>query len=244
MLRYDRRARLLAACFSGVAGYVDAIGFLLTGGFFVSFMSGNSTRLGIGLAEGSSQAVFAAVLLVAFVVGVMLGAVTGRIAGRHRQAAVLGLVTVLLATAVLLHSLGAGVLVALPMALAMGAENTVFAEDGGGSDRPDLYDGDPGQAGKTSDLRTDGRRSLELVAVPAALVRAGGGRCRGGVGLSRIRGPCAGGRRGAHGCDDRRHSRDRADVGTRRPVVLKGIRSDLPAPHPSPRWHLPARPPR
>ena len=130
MLRYDRRARLLAACFSGVAGYVDAIGFLLTGGFFVSFMSGNSTRLGIGLAEGSSQAVFAAVLLVAFVVGVMLGAVTGRIAGRHRQAVVLGLVTVLLATAVLLHSLGAGVLVALPMALAMGAENTVFAEDG------------------------------------------------------------------------------------------------------------------
>lgn len=130
MLRYDRRARVLAACFSGVAGYVDAIGFLLTGGFFVSFMSGNSTRLGIGLAEGSSQAVFAAVLLVAFVVGVMLGAVTGRIAGRHRQAVVLGLVTVLLATAVLLHSLGAGVLVALPMALAMGAENTVFAEDG------------------------------------------------------------------------------------------------------------------
>lgn len=130
MLRYDRRARVLAACFSGVAGYVDAIGFLLTGGFFVSFMSGNSTRLGIGLAEGSSQAGFAAVLLVAFVVGVMLGAVTGRIAGRHRQAVVLGLVTVLLATAVLLHSLGAGVLVALPMALAMGAENTVFAEDG------------------------------------------------------------------------------------------------------------------
>lgn len=130
MLRYDRRARLLAACFSGVAGYVDAIGFLLTGGFFVSFMSGNSTRLGIGVAEGSSQAGFAAVLLAAFVIGVMLGAVTGRIAGRHRQTAVLGLVTVLLATALLLHGVGAGLLVALPMVLAMGAENTVFAEDG------------------------------------------------------------------------------------------------------------------
>lgn len=55
MLRHDRRVRVLAACFSGVAGYVDAIGFLMTGGFFVSFMSGNSTRLGIGLAEGSSR---------------------------------------------------------------------------------------------------------------------------------------------------------------------------------------------
>ncbi|WP_309629472.1 YoaK family protein [Brevundimonas sp.] len=130
MLRYDRRVHFLAACFSGVAGYVDAIGFLLTGGFFVSFMSGNSTRLGIGMAEGSSQAGFAAVLLMAFVIGVMMGTITGRIAGRHRQVAVLGLVTLLLAIAVLLHSLGAGILVALPMVLAMGAENTVFAEDG------------------------------------------------------------------------------------------------------------------
>ncbi|CAL1690572.1 hypothetical protein MMB232_00700 [Brevundimonas subvibrioides] len=130
MLRYDRRIRVLAACFSGVAGYVDAIGFLMTGGFFVSFMSGNSTRLGIGLAEGSPSTVFAAALLVTFVVGVMLGTVVGRIAGTHRRPAVLALVTGLLASAVVLHALGAGVFVAIPMVLAMGAENTVFAEDG------------------------------------------------------------------------------------------------------------------
>jgi len=130
MLRYDRRVRVLAACFSGVAGYVDAIGFLVTGGFFVSFMSGNTTRLGIGLADGAPSAGFAAALIVTFVVGVMLGAVTGRLARAYRRPAVLGLVTVLLAAAVALHGMGAGLFVAIPMVLAMGAENTVFAEDG------------------------------------------------------------------------------------------------------------------
>jgi len=49
---YDYRLRLLAACLSCLAGYVDAIGFIKTGGFFVSFMSGNSTRVGVGLAAG------------------------------------------------------------------------------------------------------------------------------------------------------------------------------------------------
>lgn len=130
MLHYDRRIRVLAACFSGVAGYVDAIGFLMTGGFFVSFMSGNSTRLGIGVAEGSPSTMFAAVLLVTFVVGVMMGAIVGRIARTHRRPAVLALVTGLLASALALHAVGGGLLVAIPMVLAMGAENTVFAEDG------------------------------------------------------------------------------------------------------------------
>lgn len=32
-------------------GYVDAVGFMMTGGFFVSFMSGNSTRLAVGLID-------------------------------------------------------------------------------------------------------------------------------------------------------------------------------------------------
>ena len=130
MLQSDNRTRALAAAFSAVAGYVDAIGFLVTGGFFVSFMSGNTTRLGIGLVEEPAHAGLAALLLVTFVIGVMLGALVGRLATIWRRPAVLGLVTILLALAVVLHWLGAGLLVAIPMVLAMGAENTVFAEDG------------------------------------------------------------------------------------------------------------------
>jgi uncharacterized membrane protein YoaK (UPF0700 family) len=52
MMRYQRREIALAACFSALAGYVDALGFITLGGYFVSFMTGNTTRLGIELAGG------------------------------------------------------------------------------------------------------------------------------------------------------------------------------------------------
>lgn len=130
MLQLDPRARLLAAAFSAVAGFVDVIGFLMTGGFFVSFMSGNSTRLGIGLVGGNWTAVVAGGLILAFVIGVVVGASVGRLARASKEPAILGLVTGLLAVSLGMHWLGLGVLAAIPLALAMGAQNTVFAEDG------------------------------------------------------------------------------------------------------------------
>jgi len=130
LTRYDRPVIVLAAAFSGVAGFVDAIGFLLTGGFFVSFMSGNTTRLAIGLAEGSAAAGYASALIALFVGGVVLGTLAGRWRPARRHSAILLLVTLLLAVAAVLHALGAGNIVVIPMVLAMGAENTVFAEDG------------------------------------------------------------------------------------------------------------------
>ncbi|PTS89246.1 DUF1275 family protein, partial [Caulobacter sp. HMWF009] len=75
MKDYGKNDIALAAALSGVAGYVDAIGFLKLGGFFVSFMSGNSTRLGVGLATGHLEAALTALVLIAlFVAGVVLGA--------------------------------------------------------------------------------------------------------------------------------------------------------------------------
>jgi uncharacterized membrane protein YoaK (UPF0700 family) len=56
MIRYDRRLKTISACLSALAGYVDAIGIIKLGGFFISFMSGNSTRLAVGLAQGSRHA--------------------------------------------------------------------------------------------------------------------------------------------------------------------------------------------
>lgn len=130
MVELDLRTRGLAICFSGVAGFVDVVGFLASGGFFVSFMSGNSTRLGVGLADGAPAALIAGGLIFAFVVGVVAGASVGRAAGRFKQAAILTLVTGLLALALCCHWSGLDVLIVIPLALAMGAQNTVFAEDG------------------------------------------------------------------------------------------------------------------
>jgi uncharacterized membrane protein YoaK (UPF0700 family) len=128
--RYDRRIRALATCLSALAGYVDAIGFIKLGGFFVSFMSGNSTRLGVGLAQGSHHAVVAGGLIGAFVLGVILGSLAGHIARGYRQAAVLGVVAFLLASAASLNMVGATSLAVAATALAMGAGNAVFEHNG------------------------------------------------------------------------------------------------------------------
>ena len=130
MVSYGKSTILLAVCLSCLAGYVDALAFRSLGGFFVSFMSGNSTRLGVGLAEGSSGAMLAGRLIATFVLGVILGALTGRVARSRRRPAVLGLVSLLLLIAAGLNSLGAPRWAIGFMALAMGAENAVFERDG------------------------------------------------------------------------------------------------------------------
>ena len=82
----SRRNITLACALSALAGYVDGIGFLHLGGLFVSFMSGNSTRMGVSLAEGHWLGAIEALGLVAlFVIGAAAGSliVLGR--GANRQ---------------------------------------------------------------------------------------------------------------------------------------------------------------
>jgi uncharacterized membrane protein YoaK (UPF0700 family) len=131
MKDYRRRDVALAAALSGVAGYVDAIGFLKLGGFFVSFMSGNSTRLGVGLATGHWEAAVTALSLIAlFVAGVVLGALAARWAGEERRSVVMALEALLLAGAAGLILGGFDKVGVAAMVLAMGAENAVFQRNG------------------------------------------------------------------------------------------------------------------
>jgi uncharacterized membrane protein YoaK (UPF0700 family) len=128
--RYDKRVQALAVGLSALAGYVDALGFIHLGGFFVSFMSGNSTRLGVGLIEHAYNAVVASILIGLFVVGVVIGSLAGRFAFRHRRVVVLVLVSIILATASVLNTLGIATAAVLLMVIAMGVENAVFERDG------------------------------------------------------------------------------------------------------------------
>jgi len=130
MVRYDRRTQALAVCLSALAGFVDAVAFINLGGFFVSFMSGNSTRLGVGLAQSAANAGVAFGLIATFVAGVVLGSLLGRRAGARRRVVVLAAVAVLLAIAAVLGALGLGRAAVVCMGLAMGSENAVFEEDG------------------------------------------------------------------------------------------------------------------
>jgi uncharacterized membrane protein YoaK (UPF0700 family) len=126
--------KLLAAGLSALAGFVDATGFLALGGFFVSFMSGNTTRLAVGLAGARENAAIAAGLILCFVLGVMAGTLVGQFLGAtapaRRAASVLALVTLLLAAAAILGELHVTAGMGAALALAMGAENTVFEREG------------------------------------------------------------------------------------------------------------------
>lgn len=128
MKSFDRHDRLLAIGLSGLAGYVDAVGYLITGGFFVSFMSGNSTRLGVDIADMSANAGVAALLIGSFVVGVVLASLLGRASGGRHRIVVPVLLVVLLAAAAGLGDMREDRLTAILMAMAMGVENIFFAE--------------------------------------------------------------------------------------------------------------------
>jgi len=130
MLRYRRRYWVFAAALSTLAGFCDANAFVHLGGYFVSFMSGNSTRLGVGLASHLDAARLAGGLIAIFVLGVVLGALINRRGDHKGGVRVLACVTALLSIAALLASAGTpGMAIAL-LAIAMGAMNGVFVREG------------------------------------------------------------------------------------------------------------------
>lgn len=129
MIRSTFSLRAFAAVGAALAGYIDAIGFLETAGYFVSFMSGNSTRLGVGLVE-VGDALLPCLLIGSFVLGVMLGTLVGR-QGRDRQIARVFLaVAATLTVAAILGGLGAATLAMLIVAAAMGMENASIEANG------------------------------------------------------------------------------------------------------------------
>lgn len=130
MTRLQFHSGIFACLLAALAGFTDAIGFIRSGGFFVSFMSGNSTRLGVGLVHQPHSAIVASVLVAAFLAGVVLGSLIGEALARHRAALVLAWVAVLLTAAAWLDSNGRLMFALGLLALAMGAVNTVFERGG------------------------------------------------------------------------------------------------------------------
>ena len=130
MTRLESRARLFACLLSALAGFVDAIGFIRSGGFFVSFMSGNSTRLAVGVVEHLRDALMAGAIILSFVAGVIGGTLLGSRFEERRAGAVLLFIAALLGSAALSQAAGAFAVAIALLAFAMGAENAVFEREG------------------------------------------------------------------------------------------------------------------
>lgn len=131
MLRYEKRLRALALCYAALAGAVDAIGFLSSGGLFVSFMTGNSTLLAIGLARVTDVAIAAGALIFLFVLGVVLNVLASESVGpRYRKVCASLGVALLLSCAAAADSLKSKEVTVGCLCLAMGAANAIFRREG------------------------------------------------------------------------------------------------------------------
>jgi uncharacterized membrane protein YoaK (UPF0700 family) len=131
MTRFGRRSLLLAGLLSCLAGFVDANGFLSAGNFFVSFMSGNSTRLGVAIsADRLLYAAEAVGVIGLFVAGVVLGTLVGQRAVAQRRKAILIGVGVLLCAAAASSAFHVPHMATICSVLAMGALNATFERDG------------------------------------------------------------------------------------------------------------------
>lgn len=130
MQRYDRPRRVLAVALAMLAGFIDAAGFLAADRYFVSFMSGNTTRLGVDLGAAPLRAWIPAALILGFVCGVVGGALLAHKAGARRKPAVLALVTALILAGAIAHQAGATAAMMAGLVLAMGALNNTFQRNG------------------------------------------------------------------------------------------------------------------
>jgi uncharacterized membrane protein YoaK (UPF0700 family) len=128
----NSRSNVALACMlTGLAGYIDGIGFIHLGGLFVSFMSGNSTRLGVMIADANwPKAIEAIRLIVLFVAGAAAGSLIGRGHGSRRQPLLLLVESLLLAAGALSAAAGWPQSAIGAIVLAMGLENAVFQVDG------------------------------------------------------------------------------------------------------------------
>ncbi len=131
MHRYDPARQRLALGLAGLAGLVDATGFVVAGGYFTSFMSGNTTRMGVELAQRPVLALAPLGLIACFLTGVIGGAlIAPRLAAGHRESVLLGLVAAVLGGGAGLLAAGQVTAFLICSAMAMGLANNVFARDG------------------------------------------------------------------------------------------------------------------
>lgn len=125
-IRTDLAALALAGGMVFLAGATDVYGLSKLRDLFVSFMSGNTTSLGVAIGSGDGErAATAAMLIALFVVGAAVGTVLAEWSGSWHSVVVMVAVTVLLTIAAAFPSLSIHSVV-----LAMGALNAAFSRVG------------------------------------------------------------------------------------------------------------------
>ncbi|GJE37691.1 YoaK family protein [Methylobacterium persicinum] len=132
----DPRSRLFfAIALAMLAGTADSIGFLEFSQLFMSFMSGNTTRFGVAVANADWDNVTRVASTIAlFCFGAFLGTLIAAAVGRWRLSVLLTLQAALLATGLFMPwGTFAYPLHAYPIVLALGLQNATLQDEGGRS---------------------------------------------------------------------------------------------------------------
>jgi len=121
----------LGLLLTAAAGMIDVVGFIELGGFYTSFMSGNTTQLGAGLAHMGPALLLPASLVIMFVTGSFLGSFISSVGHRSGRIGVLSVVIAGLLVTLTLHARGFSPAQAmLALATAAGAQNAVLPQTG------------------------------------------------------------------------------------------------------------------
>lgn len=120
-------ARLMfGLAFALLAGWVDAVGFIYMGQFYLSFMSGNTTQLGVALAGLHQQQILrGASVILSFFVGAFSGSLLSDASGKFRMTALMLTELALFGLAISLTNMRPGFHALLPIAVAMGMQNAL-----------------------------------------------------------------------------------------------------------------------
>lgn len=113
-------------------GFVDAVGFVVLGGFFVASIDATTTQAGVALGGNTNSAVgLLAAILVGFLAGVIAAALAGHRWPSHRAAGALALAAAsLAATGLVGQFTDVRVAIGFTLAVAMGAANTLVEPAG------------------------------------------------------------------------------------------------------------------
>ncbi len=126
-----QRRLLVGLALTACAGFIDAVGFIELGGYYTSFMSGNTTQLGTALLH-AEPLLLPLGLVAMFFFGSVVGSLLALRGHRHGPSLVLGFVMLSLALALLLWTNGVpATLSMLVLALGAGAQNAALPFTGG-----------------------------------------------------------------------------------------------------------------
>ncbi len=123
-LRSGAARLFFGLAFAALAGWVDAIGFVYLGSFYLSFMSGNTTRIAVASTAGEWGAFLkGGGIILSFFAGAFAGTLAADASGRFRLPVLLMSELALFCAAIWLTQTTPGLLALLPVAAAMGMQN-------------------------------------------------------------------------------------------------------------------------